>query len=118
MFNDNIIWTLEGPIKDGRRDALEALMHEMVEAVRPEPGTLNYEWTIDPDGQRLRVYERYRDADAAMAHLPTWSTFQDRFMDLVDVEQFVVYSELTDELKEQVGGLDPVYMTPVGGFAR
>ena len=116
MFNDNIIWTVQGAVSD--RDALESLMREMVEAVRPEPGTINYEWTLSEDGETLHVYERYRDAEAAMAHLPTWSEYQDRFMDLVDVESFVVYSELTDDLKEKVSGLGPVYMTPIGGFAK
>ncbi|MEM7532554.1 MAG: hypothetical protein AAF639_10290 [Chloroflexota bacterium] len=41
-MSENVIWTVEGTIKDGERDALEALMREMVETVQQEEGTLNY----------------------------------------------------------------------------
>ena len=52
-MNENIIWTVEGKIKDGERETLEALMREMVETVQKEEGTLNYEWTIAEDGTTL-----------------------------------------------------------------
>ena len=117
-MSENIIWTVEGKIKDGERETLEALMREMVETVQKEEGTLNYEWTIAEDGTTLHVYERYKDADAAATHLPTWGTFADRFMAAVDITRFVVFSNLTPALKEAVGGLNPIYMTPIGGFAR
>lgn len=117
-MSENIIWTVEGTIKDGQREALEALMREMVEAVDKEPGTLNYQWTLGEDGKSLHIYERYRDADATTAHLGSWATFADRFMAAVDITRFVVFTELTPELKEAVAGLSPIYMTPIGGFAK
>lgn len=117
-MSENIIWTVEGKIKDGQRATLVALMREMVEVVQKEEGTLNYEWTLAEDGSSLHVYERYRDGDAALAHLPTWGSFSDRFMAVVDITRFVVFSELTPSLKEAVSGLTPVYMAPIGGFAK
>ena len=36
----------------------------------------------------------------------------------VDVTRFVVFSNLTPALKEAVDGLNPIYMTPIGGFAK
>ncbi len=117
-MSNNVIWTIEGTIKDGQREALSTLMAEMVETVQPEVGTLNYEWTLGEDGRTLHVYERYADADATTAHLATWATFADRFMALVDVTRFVVFSELTPALREAVAGLSPVYMKPIGGFAK
>ena len=117
-MSGNVIWTVEGTIKVAEREAFEALMHEMVETVRKEPGTLNYEWTLAQDGRSLHVYERYKEADATTAHLATWATFADRFMAVVDVTRFVVFSNLTPELKEAVSGLSPIYMTPIGGFAK
>ena len=117
-MSNNIIWTVAGKIKDGQRQALESLMEEMVETVIKEEGTLNYEWTIAADGKSLHVYERYKDANAAAAHLPTWGTFADRFMALVSITDFVVFSQLTPALEEAVGGLNPIYMTPIGGFAK
>ena len=117
-MSNNVIWTVEGRIKAGQKEALESLMEEMVAAVRPEPGTINYEWTLAEDGQHLHVYERYVDAAATVAHLGTWAKFADRFMSVVDITDFVVYSELTPELKAAVQGLNPVYMSPIGGFAK
>ncbi|MEM8901546.1 MAG: antibiotic biosynthesis monooxygenase [Bacteroidota bacterium] len=117
-MSENIIWTVEGTIKDGQKEALESLMAEMVTAVEPEPGTLNYEWTLAEDGKRLHVYERYKDTAATFAHLGTWAKFAERFMAIVDVTGFVVFSDLTPELQEAVSGLNPVYMSPIGGFAK
>lgn len=117
-MSNNVIWTIEGNIKDGEQDALRALMTEMVETVHPEVGTLNYEWTLGEDGRRLHVYERYRDAEATTLHLGTWAKFAPRFMALVDVTRFSVFSDLTPALREAVAGMDPVYMKPIGGFAK
>ncbi|WNJ19353.1 antibiotic biosynthesis monooxygenase [Pontibacter sp. G13] len=117
-MSDNIIWTVAGRIKDGQRPAFDALMEEMVETVRKEPGTINYEWTIGQDNRTLQVYERYKDAQAAETHLPTWGSFSGRFTEVVDITGFVVYCDLPDNLREAVAGLNPVYMTPIGGFAK
>ena len=117
-MNENVIWTVEGVIKDGQRTALETLMKEMVETVQPEPGTTHYEWTLGQDGKSLHVYERYANAEATRAHLVTWGKFAERFMALVEVTCFTVFSDLTDDLKEAVAGLDPVYMAPIGGFSK
>ncbi len=84
-MSENIIWTLDCTIKDGQRDALEALMHEMVESAHKEPGTLNYEWTLAEDGKSLHIYERYEDVVATTAHLGGWPTFADRFLAAVDI---------------------------------
>lgn len=116
-MSENIIWVVEGKIKEGERLKFDALMHEMIETVQKEEGTLNYEWTLSDDGL-LHVYERYKDANAATTHLPTWGSFSGRFMEVVEITRFVVFSNLTPELKEAVGGLNPIYMTPIGGFAK
>ncbi|MEM8999497.1 MAG: antibiotic biosynthesis monooxygenase family protein [Bacteroidota bacterium] len=118
MRENNVIWTLEGTIKDGQKEVLETLMQEMVGTVSKEPGTLHYEWTLAADGKSLHVYERYADEAATMAHLGTWSTFAERFMQAVTVTRFVVFSELPQKLKDAVAGLGPIYMKPIGGFAR
>jgi hypothetical protein len=39
----NVIWTLEGTIKEGQKGALVLLMKEICEKVQlGEPGTINY----------------------------------------------------------------------------
>ena len=115
---DNVIWTVEGQIKEGQKDDLLSLMAEMCETVEKEPGTHHYEWTLSTNDSTLHVYERYKDFAAAKAHLPTWGKFSDRFTAAVEITKFVVYSNLDDELKDAVAGLNPVYMAPIGGFAK
>ena len=53
-----------------------------------------------------------------MKHLETWSKYGHLFLEATEISQFTVYSELTDELKEAVAGLNPVYMKPYGGFQK
>ena len=117
-MSENIIWTKEGTIKEGQREALLSLMVEMVVIVESHEGALNYEWTLSPDGKNLHVYERYLDAEAATVHLETQAMFAVRFMTMVDITRFTVFSNLTPELKEAVAQMNPVYMAPIGGFAK
>jgi len=117
-MNENIIWTVEGTIKEGHTDDLKALMKDMLVLVEQESGTLNYEWTLGKDERSLHVYERYKDVAATFTHLGTWAKFADRFTSLVDITRFTVFSKVSPELGEAVAGLNPVYMAPIGGFAR
>lgn len=117
---ENVVWTVEGKIKEGRKDTVLSLVAEMSETIEKEPGTLNYEFTLADDDTTLHIFERYRDVASAKAHLPSWGKFSDRFNAAVEITKFVVFSKLDDdeELKESVAGLNPVYMSPIGGFAR
>ena len=118
-MDNNIIWTLEGKIKKEDLDKYVELMNEIVSVTKKEEGTLNYEWTISEDLQNVHVYERYKNADAAIKHLDdSWAFYKDKYSKLVDIQKFSVYSELTDELKEKVASMNPVYMYPLGGFYR
>ncbi|MEM6802515.1 MAG: antibiotic biosynthesis monooxygenase [Bacteroidota bacterium] len=117
-MNSNIIWTVEGTVKDGQKDAIVALMKEMLVLVEQETGTLNYEWTLSEDAKNLHVYERYKDVEATFAHLGTWAKFAERFTAIVDIDRFTIFSNTSPELREAVAGLQPIYMAPIGGFAR
>lgn len=117
-MSENIIWTVDGKIKDGERAAFDAVMHDLIEASSKEAGTMHYEWYIAEDQTSIHVYERYQDAAAAMAHLGTFGAHAERFLAAVEVTGFVVYSKLTPELEEGVAVLNPVSMTPFGGFVK
>lgn len=117
-MSENIIWTVEGNIKEGHKEDLIALMNEMLVLVEQETGTLNYQWTIGENDNSLHVYEKYKDAESTFTHLGTWSKFADRFTSIVDITRFTIFSDAPTELREAVAGLNPVFMKPVGGFAR
>lgn len=117
-MSENIIWALNAKIKDGEREAFDAVMSDLIEASSKEEGTLHYEWSIAEDQQNFHVYERFKDADAAIAHLGTFGANAERFMAAVDVTGFVVYSKPTPELEAGLAVLNPVYMAPFGGFVK
>ncbi len=118
-MEQNVIWEVKGNIKKHSRDDFEKVMRDMIEAVVPEEGTIHYEWYVGQDGEQLSVYERYVDAAAAIKHVSTsWSAAAERFMSVVDITEFIVYSDLTPEVQALVEGLNPVYMKPVGGFRK
>ena len=117
-MSKNVIWTVEGTIKEGHTQDLKNLMEEMLVLVNQEEGTLNYEWTLGEDDRTLHVYERYQDVAATFTHLETWGKFAERFTSFVDITKFTIFTDVSPELREAVAGLAPVYMTPIGGFAR
>jgi hypothetical protein len=97
----------------------KALMNEMVKTTANEPKTLNYEWTLGEDGKTCHLYERYADSEAMVAHLGSFGkNFAERFLAVVTPTRLGVYGVPSDEAKEALGGFSPVYMTPIGGFAR
>jgi quinol monooxygenase YgiN len=99
---------------------LQFLRIKVVEATQVnEPNTLNYEWAITEDGQSCHLYERYTDSAAAMTHLKAFGEkFAERLMAAVEVTRLVVYGKPNNEVKEALDGINTVFMTPFGGFAR
>jgi quinol monooxygenase YgiN len=119
-MSDNVYFLAEVTIKQGKFDNFKALVEEMVEATKAnEPNTLNYEWSISEDSQSCHIYERYANSAATMTHLGTFrEKFEERLVAAVEPTRFVVYGTPNNEVKESLSGLDAVFMTPFGGFAR
>lgn len=115
-LSENIIWVIEDKIKD--KEKYNIAMEKLTTAAFEEEGTLKHEWTIGEDGETIQVYERYKNADAAMGHLKTWTKYGHLYMDATEITRFVVFSNLTNELKNAVAGLNPIYMKPYGGFSK
>jgi len=114
-----VSWVLEVAVKPGQLDAFRALMTEMVESTRAEPGALNYEWFVSDDGGVVHLCERYADADATLAHLRAFGErFAGRFLAAVDPTRFTVMGTPSDEAKAALSGFGPTYLQPFGGFAR
>jgi quinol monooxygenase YgiN len=118
-MSEHVSWVLELAVKPGELDNFKALMNEMVESTQGEPGTLIYEWSISEDGSTIHGYERFADSGAAVAHLSAFGEkFAQRFLAAVDPTRLTVYGAPTDEAKDALAALGPVYLTPLRGFAR
>jgi quinol monooxygenase YgiN len=118
MSND-ISWHVELQVKAGQLEALCALTDEMVESTKNEPGALTYERYMSHDRRIVHVFERYVDANAAVAHLTAFGkAYGERFGKMVDRKRFTVFGSPTNELKEILDPLGATYATALAGFSR
>ena len=116
----HIYWILELEIGTGRKQDFQALMTEMVNSTRAnEPGMINYEVSTSSDGKYCHIYERYADSAAVLTHLGNFGKkFAKRFLEILKPVRFVVYGSPSQELRDALAGLNPIYMEPASGFDR
>ncbi len=119
-MGDVVQWVLELNIKDGKFDAFDALMQEMVAATQSdEPGAHIYEWFVSDDRKTCHIYERYADSSAVMTHLGNFGEkFAGRFLDILEPTRLTVYGNPSDEARGALAGLNAVFMGQIGGFSR
>jgi quinol monooxygenase YgiN len=118
-MDDQVSWLLEGTVRPGELENLKALINEMVESTRAEPGALNYQWCISADNTTVHNFDRYRDSAAARTHLEGFlSNHAGRYMEAVDTTRFSVYGAPSDEVKEIVNGFGGAYYGLIEGFTR
>ena len=116
----HICWMLEMDVQEGQENNFRTLIAEMVRATRAnESGTLDYEWSISPDGKRCHSFERYVDDAAVLTHLGTFGDkFASHFLETFTPVKLVVYGSPSDAVRSALAGFNPVYMQPVEGFSR
>ena len=118
-MSTTVSWNLQVSIRKGRFDEFEALMHEMVDSTRTEPGALMYECFLSDDKSTCHLYERYADSDAVMTHLGNFGAkFADRFLEFTEPTSLSVYGEPTGEVRAVLDGFGAQYLGPFGGFSR
>jgi quinol monooxygenase YgiN len=117
---EGVFWTFELTVSPERLAEVKALLETMVSSIKSsEPETLNYEWSIDTAHTTIHVYERYRGSSAAVSHLASFrAKFADRLFQIVKRGRVVVYGSPDTQLKSALASLNPVYMSPLGGFHR
>ena len=117
---NHVYWVLEGGVKEGKLDDLKGLISEMVTATKEnEPGALHYEFSLNEDGTRCNVQERYADSEATLTHLKNFGdNFAGRFMDALEIKRFTVYGNPDEQTRNALDGLGASYMVPADGFVR
>lgn len=118
-MSNTVSWNLQLAVREGRIDDARALMEEMVDSTRREPGTLQYEWFLDPDGNVCHIVERYADSEAALAHLGNFGeNFAERFLDCFEPTSLAVYGAPSGEARGVLDGFGATYLGGWGGFSR
>jgi quinol monooxygenase YgiN len=98
--------------------AFKALVTEIVAATEQEPGTLIYEYSVNPDRTVAHILERYR-AEAVVSHVDlTFAPFAERFLSLVQITGLTVYGNPDAEIRRRLDPFGAVYMEGFGGFNR
>lgn len=113
-----VTYLLRLDVKEGQLAAFEAVMADLVEATKGEPGTLMYEWYIDDEGKTAHILERFEDTEAYLAHGEGFAPFAERFLGAVNIRSFTVYGDPDAAAREALGRVSPTYMGPLGGFSR
>jgi quinol monooxygenase YgiN len=118
-MESEIAWLVEIAVAPGALEPVRALMDDMVASAESEPGTLSYAWFVSADGTSVAIYERYADDAAVLTHQARFAErFATRFQAAVAVTRFTVFGAPGEAVRATVGGLDPTYLGPFGGFSE
>lgn len=96
----------------GKLDEWKRLTEQAMEIVRTrDPGTLQYEVFFNDDESEAIVFERYRDADAALGHFANIGHLMGPLTATATVTGEVLGTP-NERMREQLGGGQPQLFTP------
>ena len=100
--------------REGKLEEFKRLSAQAMEMVRTkEPGTLQYDIYLNDDQSECVVLERYRDSEAAMAHVANLGDLFDAVFATVIVVHGELLGEPSAELREKLAGSEvPALFTP------
>jgi quinol monooxygenase YgiN len=97
---EQIAWQVELTVKPQLFHHFTVLTQEMTAVAATEKGILIYERFWSHDFNRVFLYERYANSQAAISHLQLFHNwFSHRLTQLANRERFLVFGEPSDELK-------------------
>ena len=104
MRSDQIHYTLQFDVADGKMDEFEALADEAIAQTKDEPGTLVYRWQQGGSGSSVQLHERFADEAAMGAHLTNATDVFGRLMGVSEVTRFDVHGDISPESTEALEG--------------
>ena len=118
-MSEHVFWIVEFSIGEGNLEAFQSLMNEMIDATREQMGTTHYEWFLSEDGRTCHIHERYVSSQAVLSHLGHFGTkYAVRMAQLAKATRLVVYGSPSETVRKALAPGRPMYMGPIGGFAR
>ena len=110
----DVYWVITFDVSDMNK--YKSIVEKLEPATEKEPGAITYVYTVAPDNKTVDIIERYKDSDAALAHLKTFAQYQKEWNEVAKPTRFVVYGAASDDLKKALAGAHPTYMEPFAGF--
>ncbi len=107
-------------INEGCLEELEVMGQEAADYFEDHaPGTLEYEWYLDPGTMDCHLFERYADSAACLRHLEVWEEkFAARAHKLLTPKLMFVYGNPDDAVRAKLAGAKPVYCSELVGYRR
>ena len=118
---NQIIFTINANIVEGKADSFKALLKEMVPAVKAsEPDTTRYQYFMSPDNKKLTLIEVYPNNEAALFHTAAFavSPFGEEFLASISITSFVIAGNASPELMKSLEALTSDSRPLVQGFIR
>jgi len=103
MRTDQIHYTLQFDVADGKMAEFEALADEAITQTRDEPGTLVYRWQMGSPST-VQLHERFADEAAMGAHLAAATEVFGKLMEVSEVTRFDVHGDISNESTEALEG--------------
>jgi quinol monooxygenase YgiN len=118
--SEELYWIVTLQVKPDQLADFKKVVAPLVAATQQEPGTLEYEYNVGADQSTIDIFERYRDSNAAVAHVTQTfgPKFSKPFLALAKPTRLIVYGTPSAEAKKVLAPFNPVYMTPIDGFTR
>lgn len=117
-MTNTIYWMLHGQVAPGQAAALTELAATFCRQTALEPGVIAYEWALSDDGAELRVYERFQDSAAALAHLGNVGPLLPQLMARVSVTAIECHGDPSPEFRAAMAAMPIHYYRPMAGFHR
>jgi quinol monooxygenase YgiN len=118
-FKAGYVATLSsGEVAPEQMEAFKERTKRTLAAVAEEPGTLIFEFSVQPDGKTVDLLEMYQNADAFVAHVKHMRSVFGQEVSLRKPGKIIVFGSPNAEMKEIIARRDPVYETYIDGFMR
>ena len=108
-----------GEVLPEKINDFKQLIKKVVAAAAEEPGTLVYEFSVQPDGRTVDLLEMYQNSEAFVAHVKHMrAVFGQEVGQVRKPGKIIVFGSPNAEMKEILARRDPVYESYIDGFTR
>lgn len=113
----NFGWIVEAKLNEGQLENFKAVMNSQVNRALTEEGTYNYQYYLSDEGD-VMVYERFKNTEASHEHIENWDAHAEKWIAAAAPTRMVHLGDLPKEVRDRHAALDPLWLKPLGGFAR